>query len=476
MRALWLVIWVGGGCVSPMMAEHGADVYLFGATVCGPIHSTFGDSKVVIVAAPGTDREDWGLANPAKQGLVAWVEIPSLRVMGRVSSEEPEDGFGESMTVCGDWDGDGHEDLAVGAPWRDSREPGTSGAVVILSGSSGEIVTTILAPADARGFGYSLGKVFAGAGTSPRETEKGVTQGVVVGTWREPALHEEERGSVWLVMRGERTPSKVFRGMEVRDGFGESVCGVGDVDGDGMGDIAVGSMSAHGIAGRSVGQVEVLSIGTGRRLWTRSGARDHQYLGARIELAPDVDGDGFADIVVWGDGGRVGEKVTPGSVGVLSLVTGRPLWEATLPDSRPARRGSSAFSIGHGRSQRVLGVLGRGYCGASESDNSGVVVALDLKDGAIAWVKYGEGAEDSLGSAVANVGDNDGDGVDDFLCGAPGGLGAEKLGSGKVLLLSGANGTEMGSLSFTMMRDVTGPPGKDLGGHDECVGRKVRAQ
>lgn len=96
------------------------------------------------------------------------------------------------------------------------------------------------------------------------------------------------------------------------DAFGERLCVLGDVDGDGRADIAVSAWRALG--GR--GAVEVHSGASGARLTRIEGLpADDAGLGAALVAAGDVDGDGRGDVAVGALAG--GTSVFSGRDGVL---------------------------------------------------------------------------------------------------------------------------------------------------------------
>ncbi len=100
--------------------------------------------------------------------------------------------------------------------------------------------------------------------------------------------------------------------------FGYCVCGVGDVNRDGVADFAVGWPCAHSISAERdghpsfSGEVQVHSGSTGALLYRVDGEVEHQLFGASIAALDDLDGDGVSDFAV-------------GSVlgGVVRIVSGR---------------------------------------------------------------------------------------------------------------------------------------------------------
>jgi hypothetical protein len=88
--------------------------------------------------------------------------------------------------------------------------------------------------------------------------------------------------------------------------FGASVAGVGDVDGDGFGDVAVGAPRVGDQANPAEGLVRVYKGGkTGlgnTPAFTATETHANAFLGGSVAGAGDVNGDGLADIIAGGIG------------------------------------------------------------------------------------------------------------------------------------------------------------------------------
>lgn len=94
-----------------------------------------------------------------------------------------------------------------------------------------------------------------------------------------------------------------WQGTELGEGFGTSVSDAGDVTGDGIGDLIIGSWQ-HGTAARSGGRATLYSGSDGKvvRTWTCRQAGD--TFGFDATGIGDVDGDGTADLLIssaWSD-------------------------------------------------------------------------------------------------------------------------------------------------------------------------------
>lgn len=222
---------------------------------------------------------------------------------------------------------------------------------------------------------------------------------------------------------------------------------VGDVDGDGMQDLAVGCPSPeHPL--QPIETVRVLSGQDGHPLASFGGPAN-RFCGIAVAAVGDLDGDGRADLAV----GCPHRQGGPGLVLVISSRTGAVLREIPAPNGEPSF-GRILISLPDvdGDGQRDLAVSD------AAAPNSRIrfqpqVWAIGSKTGAAVWRCAAFDSDPGFGSALAAVADLDGDGCADLLIGAPNsGVGQR----GVVLACSGRDGRVLRTVAGQHLRESLG--------------------
>ncbi|MDP3276447.1 MAG: FG-GAP-like repeat-containing protein [Deltaproteobacteria bacterium] len=209
------------------------------------------------------------------------------------------DRSGDALAGAGDVNGDGYADLVVGAQWADLGTQRDIGTATLYFGSAAGVSaerTTVLRGVVA--YDYFGGSV-AGAG----DINGDGFADVLIGSHRSGTIEQLSAGSASLFLGSaaglSERPDRVLQGAAMGENFGRVVAGVGDVNGDGYADIAVGAPLANEADADQVGRLQVhhgspLGIGDNAALVMR-GTRERSGLGTTVTALGDLDGDGFAD-------------------------------------------------------------------------------------------------------------------------------------------------------------------------------------
>jgi FG-GAP repeat len=400
-----------------------------------------------------------------------------------------------------DFNGDGFPEQAIGAPGLTVKGHAGAGGVVVLPGSATGLSLTeqVISQSSKHVAGSSEDGDAFGAALASADFDRDGYADLAVGQPSETHAGTSDAGAVTILYGSAQglsgTRSTQFaepKGSSKYADFG-AVLAVGDLDGNGYPDLAVGApgddqddsdptedLPPSGTVTVLFSHKSGLSTKHSHRI-KRLKKHDYQYGGALA--VGDVDGDGDAELVVAASG--AGDEDGLGTDGAVDYcaTTSKGVGTCRRLAAGEAYAGITALAVGNtsgsSRAEIVVGVP------STDDDlDPGSVQILSLTGGSKLGVSgsfvvtqeaagvpgsSGNGGE-SFGASVA-LGDLDRDGYADLVIGAPGLPAGGRLYAGRVVLVRGAAGgfATRGNTAYDLA--TPGVPGDPA--YDDAFGRSV---
>jgi hypothetical protein len=374
------------------------------------------------------------------------------------TGEAGGDYAGTSVAGAGDVNGDGYDDMLIGADGNNDAGPDAGAAYLVLgattlyggslAGGGGDTILEYTGEAQTNYAGVAV----AGAGDVNGDSYDDMLIGA---DGFNPAGGYP--GAAYLVL-GDASPNggslaggagdtiRRYTGEGSGDYAGGAVAGAGDVNGDGYHDMLVGAPyvgskdngAAYLILGAAALNGGSLGGGGGDTIRRYDGEGSYNFAGGALDGGGDVNGDGFDDMVIGADGNSDGGGLT----GSAYLVLGAPSLnggslngsggDAIYQYNGEASSDYAGFSVsgagdvnGDGYADFLVGAdyndAGGPEAGAAylvmgrETPNGG---SLAGTGGNIIYRFAGEAGGDHAGSGVEGAGDVNGDGYADLLIGS----------------------------------------------------------
>jgi hypothetical protein len=320
--------------------------------------------------------------------------------------------FGRSVACAGDVNGDGYDDVIVGAP-LDEVSVMTEGRVFLYLGSSDGLTTFSWSDESGQEACF-FGHAVAGAGDVNGDGYDDFLVGA--DSWDGPP---QAAGAAFLYFgAADGTPvlGWTYVGTAQLEHFGYDVSTAGDVNADGYDDIIIGAYGEDrcyvfhgGPAGPSNTPDKILASSVG------------SMFGWAVSTAGDANGDGYADVMVgwphWGANEEGRTLVYFGSAAGVSAVTWN--YENTVMDAQFGFDVECAGDVnGDGYSDIIIGAQ---KTSAGQAEEGRAYLFYGSEDGPLLqafWIADGEQTGAHLGYAVAGAGDVNGDGYSDIAVGA----------------------------------------------------------
>ncbi|MEC8192319.1 MAG: integrin alpha [Myxococcota bacterium] len=353
------------------------------------------------------------------------------------SGIEADGHFGHALEFAGDWDGDGVEDLVVSAPYTNDN----GGAAYIFSStmdapSMGDAAFAWVSAAS----DVYLGTALLGVGDI---NDDGLDDVLV--SARKDDIGGSNRGSVTVVYGGSAPDDEhpVMTGLNNGDQLGWDIVSAGDMDGDGVPEVAISAPYADSDplvnGGGDVYLIPVPDLSSAAAITEETtmfyGSQTRQYAGHDLAALGDFDGDGLDDLLIGStqyDAVEVLDSDYDSDEGAAFIVLGSGSgWSSPSLDDAHLTMVGTEFE---GKLGRYVGAPGdidgdgkaeafvTSHVWSGVEENMGLVAGvmgghaggvIEPEAGADLLI-MGEGKNDYLGRGIAPAGDVNGDGMGDF--------------------------------------------------------------
>jgi len=434
----------------------------------------------LIIGAPFAvpNRKDFGsyVVFGSADGIPSPLQLSTLDGSNgfKVESESSGDHSGYSVSSAGDVNGDGLDDLIIGAPLAADLNGNYSGRSYVVFGSSA-VFSSTLPLSDLNGTnGFTLegeaeGDHFGISVSAASDVNGDGLDDLIIGSVDRYGFVE---GHGYVVFGRENSfPASMqissldgengFKlvGETVFDKLGWSVGTAGDVNGDGVKDLIISAPNtniaiddvnvnpgrSYVVFGRSGGFEAIINLAKldGTNGFKLDGEASFDNSGFSVSTAGDVNADGVDDIIIGAPNADPSGYDSGRSYVVFGMIDAFP---AVLPLSTldgnngfkldgEAAGAWSGFSVnaagdvnGDGVCDMVIGApfadangnnFGRSYVVFGSSAGFNSPMQLSALNGTNGFTLDGEAAGDVSGYSVSAAGDVNGDGMDDLIIGAP---------------------------------------------------------
>jgi len=345
-------------------------------------------------------------------------------------------GYGPGRLVTpGDIDHDGVPDIAIGISFATTPAGASAGEIVLYSGRDRSEICRGRDPAGAANdrFGSAVADLPDITGDGAGDLLVGAP-GVKVGSI-------SSAGSISILSGADCTLVRRCTDPLASDswGLGAALATLGDLNGDGIPEVAASNTGGAPFKGQ-VAVFDPLTCTPIRRFVDPNGFTSNPRMGSILAPAGDMNGDGVPDLAAYGAGLQSGAGI--GAVLIMSGADGSLIRRLLHPSPVSGDNFGRAFAVVGDLNGDGVGDLAIGaYLDSISAIQQGSVSLYSGRDGTFLRLCTAPQI-DRLGTAVAALGDANGDGVPDVVAGADTYFAVfpeYKFETGAVLALSGAD-------------------------------------
>lgn len=401
----------------------------------------------------------------------------------RIDGVNAGDFSGGSVSNAGDINGDGFDDLIIGAFNADPNGNSAAGVSYVVFGKSGVFSSSISLSSLNGNNGFRIEGVSAVDQSGGRVASAGDINGdglsdLIIGAHlADPGgntnagesyvLFGKSAGFASVISLSSLNGTSGFRidGIDGDDNSGVSVSSAGDVNGDGFDDLILGATEgdpggnidageSYVLFGKSAGFASSVSLSSlsGTNGFRIDGIDANDRSGVSVSSAGDVNGDGFDDLILGANSADPDGNSAAGESYVLfgksagfstsfslSSLNGNNGFRIDGVDPED-RSGVSVSTVGDfngdGFDDLIVGAnlgdpggnssAGESYLLFGKSAGFASAISLSSLNGTNGFLIEGIDAGDRSGESVSEAGDVNGDGFDDLIIdarfGSPGGI------------------------------------------------------
>ncbi len=466
---------VSGGSLSNFQGSGKNFTAVFTARVAGNASVSVASSR--FSDAAGNVNTDGSEANNslALTVLPAVIELSAMSAGSGgfvINGQSASDYSGVSVASAGDVNGDGLDDLIVGAYRSDYSIFVDAGRSYVVFGQTGTSAIDLSAVAAGTG-GFVMNGESNNDWSGFQVASAGDLNGdgladLIVNSYRSGASGLIQAGRSYVVFGKANTTAVdlanvaagnggfVINGEATGDNSGHSVSGAGDVNGDGIADLLVGAYLADPAGGLSAGKsyvvfgqagtaaVNLTAVAGGTGGFVINGENTQDNSGFFVANAGDVNADGLADVFISAyradpagltNAGRsylVFGKTSTTAIDLSNVAAGLGgfvLNGESAQDESGYRLAGTGDVNGDGLADLIVGAYRNDSAAGTDAGRSYVVfgktgtTAVNLSSvvaGNGGFVINGQNVDDKSGVSVASAGDINGDGLMDLIVGAQG--------------------------------------------------------